>query len=295
MLPDIKAIKCAICGKKSEQFCGFLSYNSHTFQFDFFGNPNIDPGSQYCPHCGYAHGSIDLIDTSLDDSKMLNRIKKLIESEDYKNCDEQKEFLNNEWEEHNYKAFLVERLMEKYDLCTFRLMHLVWHMDQRYLASYAMHISEINGYIKPKFSINGDDKQRDVKELMNSTKELLSFVLYKFYRYARHFMDNYEDKYKDRFELNDYIMLIVNYVYYQRRFGDILEAKCKLDLLKEIKNNNSLKDEIILRIEIFEKIERENINNIINYEEPSHINNAFGYYDKEWAKKTKKHIENKIK
>lgn len=314
MIPDVRDVECVMCGKKSRQHCGYLSFNSHTFSYDFFGNPNIKQGAQYCPHCGYANDSIDSEyfrkilnklnkkedknDAGLfkKDEEVFKKLKEFIETEAYKTCDYHEELLEDNWEWviHNYKSYLVHEFLGDYESCVFILQYLVFRIDSRYLALYAKDflgddykVDEWKDYYdyveserlgKPRFRISSKDKDKNVKELMKYTQNTLIWMLKKYLKYAKQFIDSHilDTSITD---INSYVYLLINYVYYQRRVNHISEAEMYLALLNDIPNKYEIEDWLKLKIIVFNQIEKENIDCIKNKKEIFILNNAFGFYD----------------
>ncbi len=319
MIPNFREVKCIMCGEESRQHCGYLSFNSHTFSYDFFGNPNIDPGVQHCPHCGYANEKIDTIvhtgmmerlynfkyptdkDIAEKNKELYPKIKELMETEKYMTCDNHEDLLKDDWEYviKNYRSFLIHEYLEDYDTCAFTLMHLMWTIDHRYLALYAKDIigseeyeklrkrdfrpseCELAGIKRPRFGLFRGDNRKDTKETKEYVKKILLWMLEPFFKYVKQFIDSYDEETTTNCGIESYVILIINYIYYQRRYGDFKEAEKYLDLLNEIPKKNNVMYYVTNKIMLFYQIEKENIACIYkNKAGPFMINNAFGEYDK---------------
>ena len=283
---------CEVCGEEYERdmmrICG--TYD----RFDFFGRPNFRASYEVCPHCGYTckriskHiGGYAIPNNSAKYQEHLLKLKELVDSDSYKSCKGIVEIASDSYKRLLYHAFLCYQVKENKSECAYALLRLVWEMDETYMKVVEKTNNDSNEVDPDLSKINFEtltDEER--QDLIKSKETIFKWVLEDYFKYVGEIIDKQYDQFKNassedldyfpRYSMDgyeEYIEILINYIYYQRRFGDINEAENKLNILNEIKKNINSSNKIrgggllLDKVNFFYEIEYANIQ-LIKYNKP---------------------------
>ena len=282
--------KCEVCGgevtRDDRLRCGTFD------RYDFFGKPNYRIYYQKCPHCGYVSGELSPNVYSLTQNPMPEetrlKLKELVDSDSYKSCKGIVELSSNSFKGNLYQAFMCYQVKDDIEGCGHALLRLVWEMDETYMAivNRIRNVGDMDSELsKIDFETLSDEERQD---LLKSKETVFKWVLKDYFKCIGELIEDYyetfnrlsDNKFKEDYLYghhmgisNSFVEMLINYIYYQRRFGDIDEAEKKLNTLKELKKFlelvDSLRDdgETYNKIGFFYEIEYANIQ-LIKYNKP---------------------------
>lgn len=272
--------KCDVCGEEIQQD-GYLRLGTFD-KFDFFDRPNFQESYEVCPHCGYVSSSISSLSYNVfltkkqNHQEIISKLKELVDSYSYKSCKGIVEISSNEYRKTLYQAFLCYQVKGYDKNCADALIRLVWELDDMYMNLVDKINNDSNEKNPELCNIDFENLTEEEKQdLIKSKETIFKWVLQDYFKYVGEYIDNHYEVNKNRLASRDkdiyvddcvqYVEMLITYIYYQRRFGNIDEAENKLNLLKELKENikggNRIRGEYILsdKVNFFYKIEYSNI------------------------------------